>query len=173
MVCVSVIRSPPRFPCRIGDEGINLRLGGDRADRRSSATSAASTRCAGAQRIERQAWAVRAVFWNSGSLCSRASTAKIWSATALVMTGLTWAGTLMRTPAADAAGVAEIDAPAGSADPPGRAELRPRGQRTLPLISALALMFLMFTAPVCLAHLRRAGCQCVSDCADAARTASR
>ncbi len=70
------------------------------------------------------------------------------------MTGLTWAGTLMRTPAADRLvsprltcacrfGSIRQDAPSF-----GRAV-----SVTLPLISALALMFLMFTAPICLATL--------------------
>ncbi|MGY3220980.1 hypothetical protein ACVIM5_001587 [Bradyrhizobium sp. USDA 4512] len=106
MVCASVIRVSASIPIvRISEDTSTFGCAAiARVGRSSSHIGGIEVvppvPCSG---IERQALAhcVRALFWNTGSLCNRASTTEIWSATALSMTGLTWAGTLMRTPAVD------------------------------------------------------------------------
>ena len=106
--------------------------------------------------IERQALAhcTRAFCSRVGSLRRRVCTSAICSATFLSISGLTCAGTLMRAPAAvrlvspRLTCAARLGSMRQAAASFGRAVMT-----TLPLISALALMFLMLMPPICLATL--------------------
>src|SRR5882757_5049051 len=114
---------------------------------------ASPTLCSG---TERQALAhcKRAVRSRMGSLRTRSANTLSCSSTVLSITGLIWAGTLTRAPATERLVSPRFTCAVrfGSMRQ-AAASLGREVMLTLPLISALALMFLMFTLPICLATL--------------------